>query len=69
MSDRPYKVIYGIRKGGERELWDKIGVAFVNKDASLSLIFDYVPADLTKTKIHIRDPKPKEKPEDSAQVS
>jgi len=62
MSDRPYKLVYGIRKGDKRDQWTQIGVAFPNKDNSLTVLFDYLPAD-SKTKIHIRDPKPKEQPE------
>ncbi len=63
MSGKPHKLVYGIRKAGERDQWTQSGVAFPNKDNSLTVVFDYVPADLTKTKIHIRDPKPKEQQE------
>ena len=64
---KPYKVVYGIRKtgitdedGNERTQWTEIGVAFVNQDDSLTVVFNYLPTDLATTRIHIRDPKPKE---------
>jgi hypothetical protein len=63
---RPYKVVYAIRKINDDEKgkgqWTKIGAAFPNKDGSLSVTLDFVPTDLGKTKIHIRDPHPKEEP-------
>jgi len=62
---KPYKVVYGIRKTGlteegqEREQWTQIGVAFPNQDGSLNLFLHYLPTDLTQTRLHIRDPKPR----------
>lgn len=81
MPSRPYKVVYGIRKTGltdeegqEREQWTQIGVAFPNQDGSLNVILHYLPADLTQTRIHIRDPRareeqpaPKEQPQPQPQ--
>lgn len=67
MPSRPYKVVYGIRKTGltdedgqEREQWTQIGVAFPNQDGSLNVFLHYLPTDLTQTRLHIRDPRPKE---------
>ena len=64
---KPYKVVYGIRKTGltdeegqEREQWTQIGVAFPNQDGSLNIFLHYLPTDLTQTRLHIRDPRPKE---------
>lgn len=62
---KPYKIVYGIRKTGlteegqERTEWTQIGVAFPNQDGSLNLFLHYLPTDLTQTRLHIRDPKPK----------
>jgi hypothetical protein len=59
--------VYGIRKTGltddegqEREHWTQIGVAFPNQDGSLNVVLHYLPADLIQTRIHIRDPRPRE---------
>src|SRR5262249_11783109 len=63
---KPYKIVYGIRKTGladeqgqERDQWTQIGVAFPNQDGSLNVILHYLPADVTQTRLHIRDPRPK----------
>ncbi|MBU4484166.1 hypothetical protein KKA47_01965 [bacterium] len=54
------KDIYQIieRGEGQRPLWTRIGVAFVNKDSSLNLFLDSVPLN---GKLHVRDRKPKTK--------
>jgi hypothetical protein len=64
---KPYKIVYGIRKTGladeqgqERDQWTQIGVAFPNQDGSLNVILHYLPTDLAQTRLHIRDPRPKE---------
>ena len=44
------------REGLEKPIWSKIGVAFVNRDDSLSVVLDAVP--LTG-KMHIRAQTPK----------
>jgi hypothetical protein len=69
MPSRPYKVVYGIRKTGqtdeegqERERWTEIGVAFPNQDGSLNVILHYLPTNPDQTRIHIRDPRPREEP-------
>ena len=55
------KVIYGaVKAQNEETYWTRIGVAFVNKDGSLNLKFDYIPTDLVNTTIQVREPKPKE---------
>lgn len=51
-------------KGEEKNRWTRIGVAFVNKDASLNVILDAVP--LTG-KLHIRERKFRSKKESSNQ--
>ncbi len=54
------KAIYGIvpRKNGDGGYWTKIGVAFVNKDGSMNLRFDFVPSN-PETTIQVRDFEPK----------
>ncbi len=50
------KAVYNIVENGEYTNWNKIGVAFVNKDGSYSVVLDAVPVN---GKLHIRDFKPK----------
>ena len=41
----------------EKSIWTKVGVAFVNRDQSLSVMLDVIPLD---GKLHIRErPAPK----------
>jgi len=37
---------------GEKKLWSKVGVAFINKDESINVILDALP---TTGKLNIRD--------------
>lgn len=39
-------------KDGDKSFWTKIGVAFTNKDESLTVILDAMPVD---GRLHIRD--------------
>lgn len=57
--ERSRKVVYTIvdREGGERSSWIRIGSAFLNKDQSLSVYLDALPAN---NKLHIRDLSPTE---------
>jgi len=51
------KEIFGIRKTKDgKDMWDRIGVAFENKDNSLTLIFDYFPIS-RETRINLKDKK------------
>ncbi len=50
------KAVYNIVENGEYTNWNRIGVAFVNKDGSYNVVLDAVPVD---GKLHIRDFKPK----------
>ena len=50
------KAVYNIVKNGEYTNWNRVGVAFVNKDGSYNVVLDAVPID---GKLHIRDFKEK----------
>jgi hypothetical protein len=49
--------ILGVVTRGESKkgFWTRIGTAFKNRDGSLNLRFDYLPADLTGTTIQVRE--------------
>jgi len=44
----------------KKTYWSKIGVAFLNKDGSWNLRFDYLPARMGETTIQLREMDPKE---------
>ena len=44
----------GAEKRGGRSFWTRIGTAYVNRDGSLNLRFDYLPANLGETTIQVR---------------
>ncbi len=52
MNQAKMKVIYVITEKGERKFWNKVGVAFVNRDGSLNCRLDSLPVD---GELHIRD--------------
>jgi hypothetical protein len=54
MSDM--KEVYTIVKNGEKDYWNKIGNAFVNRDGSLTVKLNALPVN---GNLHIRDPRPK----------
>ena len=58
MKNNIIKDVYAIVSNGkdEKGYWVKIGVAFTNKDGSLSVILNCLPLD---GKLHIRDRKEK----------
>jgi hypothetical protein len=58
-SPREYKEIYGVVDRGENSFWTRVGVAFVNADGSMNLLFNFTPTD-PETTIQIRDPRPRE---------
>ena len=43
------------RGEGKKGYWTRIGTAFKNRDGSLNLRFDYLPADLAGTTIQVRE--------------
>lgn len=59
MDSSKLKIVYVIAKGkGEKEYWNRIGAAFVNRDGSLSVKLDAVPVG--DARMHIRDYVPRE---------
>lgn len=64
MTDKKMKQIVAAVERGEGEskksYWNRIGVAFENRDGSYNLRFDYVPARMGETTIQIRDFDPKQ---------
>jgi hypothetical protein len=57
MDQSKMKVVYVITKRGERSFWNRIGVAFVNRDGSLNVKLEAIPVDGA---CHIRDYVPRE---------
>ncbi len=51
------KICYVITGRGDQKFWNKIGVAFVNRDGSLNVKLDSLPIN---GEFHIRDQAPKE---------
>jgi hypothetical protein len=58
-ESKPYKVVYGIiqREGMEKSFWTRIGAAWANRDGSLNVKLDFLPASV-ETTLQIRDPRP-----------
>jgi hypothetical protein len=54
MSDM--KDVYTIVKNGEKDYWNAVGKAFLNRDGSLTVRLNALPIN---GQLHIRDPKPK----------
>lgn len=53
-----WKVVYAIiERGGGRKYWQRVGVAFVNRDGSLNVKLDAIPIG---GQLHIRDAPPRE---------
>jgi hypothetical protein len=57
MAER--KDVFAVVRNGEKSFWTKIGSAWVNKDASLTVRLNALPVN---GELQIRDPKPKENP-------
>jgi len=45
------------RGEGKKRYSTRIGTAFKNRDGSLNLRFNYLPADLSSTTIQVREPR------------
>jgi len=56
MKTQNKMAIFGVVKRGEQAkgFWTRIGTAYVNRDSSLNLRFDYLPANLAETTIQVR---------------
>jgi hypothetical protein len=50
------KIVYAVTEKGERSYWTKIGVAFVNRDGSLSVRLDAMPMNGS---MQIREEEPR----------
>jgi hypothetical protein len=57
MDNSKMKYVYVISGKGERKFWNKVGVAFVNRDGSLNCKLESLPID---GELHIRDYTPKD---------
>lgn len=57
MDQSKMKAVYVITERGEKSFWNRIGVAFTNRDGSLSVRLDALPMN---GQIHIRDWEPRE---------
>jgi hypothetical protein len=57
MEQSKFKVCYVITERGEKTYWNRIGVAFINKDGSLNVKLDALPIGGT---MQIRDYEPRE---------
>lgn len=55
-NKRSYKHVFMVEKSndGERSFWTRVGVAFVNKDNSLTVELNAIPLS---GRLQIRDPK------------
>ena len=55
-TGREYKQLFGAVRRGERSYWTRIGAAFINKDGSMNLRFDFFPTD-PNTTVQLREPR------------
>ncbi|HMR05273.1 MAG TPA: hypothetical protein PKA88_05835 [Polyangiaceae bacterium] len=63
MKDSKVKIVYVINERDGRNYWNRVGVAFVNRDGSLNVKLDAIPVN---GEMQIRDYVPRE---DSASSS
>ena len=54
MNPSRMKMVYVVKTYNKRTFWNRVGVAFVNRDGSLNVKLDAVPVD---GDLHIRDQK------------
>ena len=47
MDSKQLKVVYAITERGEKSFWTKIGVAYTNRDGSITIKLDAVPVSGT----------------------
>jgi hypothetical protein len=57
METTKYKVCYVITERNDKSYWNRIGVAFINKDGSLNVKLDALPIG---GQMQIRDYEPRE---------
>ena len=63
MSTAPFKVVYTVQERAKRNLWLRVGTAFMNRDGSWTVRLDALPLSGT---LIIRDPDPKESPSEES---
>lgn len=65
MKTQNKMAIFGVvkRSEGGKGFWTRIGSAYVNRDGSFNLRFDYLPANLAETTIQVRSVERSEAPE------
>jgi hypothetical protein len=58
MKQQPFAA-YTVRSNGEREIWTRIGAAFLNKNGGFSVVLDAMPpATKGRYRIVVLPPKP-----------
>jgi hypothetical protein len=57
MEPTPFKVAYVITERNDKQYWNRIGVAFTNKDGSINVKLDALP---TAGQLQLRDYEPRE---------
>jgi hypothetical protein len=57
MEQIPFKVAYVITERNDKTYWNRIGVAFTNKDGSINVKLDALPTGGT---LQLRDYEPRE---------
>ena len=63
MSTTPFKVVYTVQERAKRNLWLRVGTAFMNRDGSWTVRLDALPLSGT---LIIRDPDPKDSPSEES---
>jgi hypothetical protein len=63
MDPSKMKIVYVITSRGEKKFWNRIGVAFVNRDGSINVRLEAVPVS---GEMQIRDYVPREESDDVA---
>ena len=61
MEQQKFKVAYVITERNDKTYWNRIGVAFTNKDGSINVKLDALPTGGT---LQIRDYEPREDSDD-----
>ena len=61
MEQQKFKVAYVITERNDKTYWNRIGVAFTNKDGSINVKLDALPTGGT---LQIRDYEPREEADD-----
>jgi hypothetical protein len=69
MATENMKHLVAVIERGEgknkKSYWNRIGLAFEQRDGSWRLLFDYFPTNIATTTIQLRDPKEKEQADEA----